>query len=133
VSEAVPEALHIDVSPAAEAAPALIVLSGEMDIVSAGSFTETMTELERSSPEGVVIDVGGLTFIDSSGINALVQAARAVEARGGRAVLAAPGTHVQRVFDITRVGDVVPVAADRDQALRFAGTPLEPGALADER
>jgi anti-anti-sigma factor len=133
VSEAVPEALQIDVSPAAEAAPALVVLSGEMDIVSAGSFIETMTELEQSSPGGVAIDVAGLTFIDSSGINALLQVAHAIAARGGHAVVAAPSPHVQRVFDITHVGDVVAVAADRDEALRLAAVPLEPGAVADDR
>ena len=133
MSEAVPEALQIDVTPSTESTPALVVLSGEMDIVSTGAFSESMAELERSSPDGVVIDVAGLTFIDSSGINALVQAARTVEARGGRAVLAAPASHVQRVFEITRVGDVVTIAGDRDEALRLAAAPLGPEAPADER
>ena len=132
MSEAVPEALQIDVTPAPASGTALVVLSGEMDIVSARSFTEAMTELERSSPDGVVIDVGGLTFVDSSGINALVQAARNVEDRGGRAVLAAPDTHVQRVFEITRVGDIVTVTAERGEALRLAAVPSEPGAVADD-
>ena len=132
MSEAVPEALQIDVTPAAGSGPALVVLSGEMDIVSTGAFSESMAELERSFPDGVVIDVAGLTFVDSSGINALVQAARTVEARGGRAVLAAPAPHVHRVFEITRVGDVVSVAGDRDEALRLAAVPPEPGAPADQ-
>jgi len=131
VSE-VSDPLHIDVSGAA-AAPALVVLSGEMDIVSVGSFAEAMAELEDAAPDGVVIDVGGLTFIDSSGINALVQAVRAFAARGGRAVLASPGPHVRRVFEITHVGEIVTVAAERDEALRLATVPLEPGAPADER
>jgi anti-anti-sigma factor len=130
VSE-VSDGLRIDVS--ADAAPALVALSGEMDIVSAGSFTEAMAELEDSASDGIVIDVGGLTFIDSSGINALVQAVRAFATRGGRAVLASPGAHIQRVFQITHVGEIVTVAADRDEALRLATVPLEPGALDDER
>jgi anti-anti-sigma factor len=132
VSEAVPEALQIEVTPAAGSGPVLVVLSGEMDIVSTGAFVESMTELERSSPGGLVIDVGGLTFIDSSGINALVQAVRTVGERGGRAVLAAPAPHVQRVFEITRVGEVVTVTVERDEALRLAAAPPEPGATADD-
>jgi len=133
VSEAVPEALRVDVSPATEGTPALIVLSGEMDILSVSQFAEAMVELEQSSPEAVVIDVGGLTFIDSSGINALVQTARSVEERGGRVVLASPDSHVQRVFAITHVNDIVAVAADRNEALRLAATPSEPEPLADDR
>ena len=132
MSEAVPEALRIDVSPAAGSGPALVVLSGEMDVVSSPSFTEAMTELEQELPDGVVIDVAGLTFIDSSGINALLRAARTVEARGRRAVLAAPGTHVQRVFEITHVPTLVAVASDRDEALRLAAAPLATEALPDE-
>jgi anti-anti-sigma factor len=131
VSEAVPEALQVDVTPAGPG-PALVVLAGEMDIVSAGAFTESMTELDSSVPDALVIDVGGLTFIDSSGISALVQAARNVEARGGRAVIAAPAGHVQRVFDITGVGDVVTITTDRNEALRLAAEHSQPGAVADE-
>jgi len=132
VSE-VPEALQIDLSPAAEAAPALVVLSGEMDIVSKTAFADAMSDLEAASPDAVVIDLGALTFIDSSGINALVQAARTIEERGGRTVLAAPVPHVLRVFDITHVGDVVSIASSREDAMRLAATSLGPGAVADER
>ena len=70
---------------------------------------------ERRS--GVVIDVAGLTFIDSSGINALVQAARAVEARGGRAVLAA---HQGRTCSACSTSPTSrrssPTSSDRDEA-----------------
>ena len=133
MSEAVPEALQIEVTPAAGSGPAFVVLAGEMDVVSTGAFAESMSELERSSPDGVVIDVAGLSFIDSSGINALVQAARTVEARGGRAVLAAPAPHVHRVFEITRVRDLVAIADDRDEALRLASVPGDAGTAAEER
>jgi len=133
VSEAVPEALQIEVTPAAGSSPVFVILAGEMDIVSTAAFVDSMTELERSSPDRVVIDVAGLSFIDSSGINALVQAARMVEARGGRAVLAAPAAHVLRVFEITRVGELVSIAGDRDEALRLAAGPPGPAAPADER
>jgi anti-anti-sigma factor len=127
VSEAVPEALQIEVTPAAGSGPVFVILAGEMDIVSTGAFVDSMTELERSSPDRVVIDVAGLSFIDSSGINALVQAARTVEARGGRAVLASPAAHVLRVFEITRVSELVSIAGDRDEALRLAAAPPGPG------
>jgi len=133
VSEAVPEALQIEVTPAAGSSPVFVSLAGEMDIVSTAAFVDSMTELERSSPDRVVIDVAGLSFIDSSGINALVQAARMVEARGGRAVLAAPAAHVLRVFEITRVGELVSIAGDRDEALRLTAAPPGPAAPADER
>jgi anti-sigma B factor antagonist len=132
VSEAGAEALRIDISPAHAGAPALVVLSGEMDIVSSREFAEAIAELEGTSADHVVIDLGGITFIDSSGINALVQVVHAVEARGGSAVLASPSRVVQRVFEIACVGDVVTVVDDRDEALRRGSVALEPDRLADE-
>ena len=93
-----------------------------------------MTELEQSIPERIVIDLAGLTFIDSSGINVLVQAARTIEARGGSIVLAAPSRHVRRVFEIARVGDIVEVATSPRR--RSDGTVLrrgEAGRVADEQ
>ena len=60
----------------------------------------------------MVVDLAGLTFIDSSGINALVRAASTVEARGGTAVLAAPSPAARRVFEITAESQVVTVVAE---------------------
>ena len=76
-----------------------------------------MAELDVNEPAHVVVDLAGLTFIDSSGINALVQAARRWRQRGGTAVLAAPSPAARRVFEIARVAQVVPVEQTRADAL----------------
>ena len=132
MSEASSQPLSIDISFPVEGT-ALVELVGELEVVSVEEFSVRMADLDGGGRSHVVIDVAGITFIDSSGINALVQAVRAFATRCGRAVLASPGTHIQRVFQITHVGEIVTVAADRDEALRLATVPLEPGALDDER
>jgi anti-anti-sigma factor len=58
-------------------------------------------------PQRVVVDLAGLTFIDSSGINALVELARAVRSTGGAVVFAREQPQVQRVLDIVELGEVV--------------------------
>ena len=116
MSEAGPEGLEIEVSRPSEDV-VLVVLDGEMDLISSGAFGHRMAELEAGAPTHVVLDLAGVTFIDSSGINALVQAARAIEGRGGTAALAAPGSAARRVFEIARVGQVVRVAPNREEAL----------------
>jgi anti-anti-sigma factor len=75
-----------------------------------------------SGPLGVVVDLAGISFIDSSGINALVQAMKAVEARGGTAVVSSPSTVAQRVFAITRLAEIVSVESDRAVALAAAAS-----------
>jgi len=78
-----------------------------------------------------VIDVAGITFIDSSGINALIRAVRAVEARGGTAVVASPSAVAQRVFEITLLPQLVPVEQDRTTALRMTVPREAPWSSAD--
>lgn len=127
--------LQIEISTVPDGAPVLVVLAGEMDIVSSKLFTEALSELERAAPDRIVVDLAGVTFIDSSGINVLVQAARRIEAHGGSAVLAAPSRHVRHVFEIARVGDVVEVTDEPAEALRRHGPPVvvRPDAPAEER
>jgi anti-anti-sigma factor len=119
VSEAPPppEALTVDVSRPAEGVIRL-ELTGEVDILSVGELKRRTTELDKSMPAHVVFDLSGLVFIDSSGINALVQSVRAIEAEGGTAVLAAPSEEARRVFDIIGLSQVVSVVQDVGAALK---------------
>jgi anti-anti-sigma factor len=75
-----------------------------------------LLEQLRARP-GVVVDLSGLSFIDSSGIGILIQASRAF-ANGSRMhVVIEPGSHVERVFRIAGVGEAVPLFVDREQAV----------------
>ena len=112
-----PEALSIEVSKPADGV-VLVTLVGEVDILSVGELRRSATELEALMPAHVVFELAGLTFIDSSGINALVQGVKEIEAAGGTAVLAAPSPEARRVFEIIGLAQVVSVVQALDVALR---------------
>ena len=132
MSEASSQPLSIDISFPVEGT-ALVELVGELEVVSVEEFSVRMADLDGGGRSHVVIDVAGITFIDSSGINALVRAVRTVEARGGTAVIASPSAVAQRVFAITltaaaRAGRAGPAdgasdggVARRDLGLRLGG------------
>jgi stage II sporulation protein AA (anti-sigma F factor antagonist) len=119
VSEAPPppEALTIDVSRPAEGV-IHVKLTGEVDILSVGELKRRTPQLDKSMPAHVVFDLSGLVFIDSSGINTLVQSVRAIEAQGGTGALAAPSEEARRVFDIIGLSQVVSVVQDLGAALK---------------
>ncbi len=121
MSEASSQPLSIDISFPVEGT-ALVELVGELEVVSVEEFSVRMADLDGGGRSHVVIDVAGITFIDSSGINALVRAVRTVEARGGTAVIASPSAVAQRVFAITLLPQLVPVEQDRPTALRMAAS-----------
>ena len=126
MSEASSQPLSIDISFPAEGIT-LVALAGELEVVSVDEFSVRMADLDGGGRSHVVIDVSGVTFIDSSGINALARSVRSVEARGGTAVIAAPSAVAQRVFAITLLPQIVPVEQDRPTALAMARSSNVPG------
>jgi anti-anti-sigma factor len=113
--------LNIDVVAATEG-PLNVRLSGDMDHRSSEAFRAGLgAVLARGRP--VVVDLTGVSFLDSSGLGALLDARRrAIEATQGFVVCVGetvePG--VQRILDITGLVPVLPVMRGRDEAIATA-------------
>lgn len=83
----------------------MVALSGELDLASAPDLERELRVGEETSPGRLVIDLSGLGFMDSTGLQALLRAReRAHEA--GYALSLRRGPHqVQRVFELTKTVD----------------------------
>jgi|ERR687897_760804 anti-anti-sigma factor len=80
-------------------------LRGEFDLAGVAAFE---TALEREAlPMGdpIVLDMRGLTFIDSSGLRSVLMADSRVRAEGGRCVIVRGPERVTRVLELTGVND----------------------------
>jgi anti-anti-sigma factor len=95
----------------------LVELSGDLDIASVADFGAQLAAVTAESPAHVVLELSQLQFIDSSGLNSLVVAAREMEGKGGSLVVAAPSTYVARVFDLVRLEESVEIAESVEKAL----------------
>jgi stage II sporulation protein AA (anti-sigma F factor antagonist) len=83
----------------------LVALHGELDIVSADWLTDALVEVAGST---VVVDLSDLTFMDCSGIDALVAAKNRIVAQGlGQLVLARPGALARRALDVLGLGALI--------------------------
>jgi anti-anti-sigma factor len=79
-------------------------LVGDLDLDSAGRLPRLVESLlADASPDALVIDLSGLVFCDSSGINALLTCQQRVAAAGCRFAAVRPRPQVLRVFEITGV------------------------------
>lgn len=76
----------------------VFALSGELDVTTAEGLAECLT-----GPPGslIVLDLSGLTFMDSSGIGAIHAARRSTIKNGGTLVVCRPSPQVHRVLEIT--------------------------------
>jgi anti-anti-sigma factor len=104
----------------------LLRLEGELDLAAAGGFRERVAEALRLGARSIVVDMHETQFIDSSMLKELLRANSAAEEAGGRLVLTGPGPPVQRLFDLTRVSELLAVAASRDEAIKLASRGAAP-------
>jgi anti-sigma B factor antagonist len=82
-----------------------LLLRGELDLSTANKAEEELRRAESTEPALLVLDLSGLTFLDSTGLRLIVTADRRARDEGRRlAVVKGPET-VQRVFTITRLDE----------------------------
>jgi anti-anti-sigma factor len=79
----------------------IVVLSGEADATTAPLLREVLAEQLNAGARLVTVDTSGLSFLDSVSMRVLVLAARALQGRHGRLVLARPQPVVARLLEIT--------------------------------
>lgn len=88
-----------------------IVLSGQLDLASVGALDETVGSLHPLTTP-VVVDVAGVTFIDSSGLRALMALHEAsLTATGVGIRLLSVGPAVRRVLELTGLVQIFEVVA----------------------
>ena len=88
--------------------------SGDLDSSTAPTLRE---ELGRHpSPKRLIVDLGGVPFIDSAGLGALIGGIRRVREDGGEVALAAPRREVMTVLRTTGFDRMLPVTATLEEA-----------------
>lgn len=85
---------------------AILRLSGEFDIVGAERVDACITELAGNSPDQVVIDLSGTSFMDSTALRSLIKARALASGTGWSVKLVRGPERVHRVLELTRMDDV---------------------------
>jgi anti-anti-sigma factor len=85
----------------------VVVVTGEVDLAAADRLWQAIESIPDDRP--VVVDLEGVTFLDSSGLAVLVRALRARDCRRDALVLRHPKAHVSWVLEVTGVDRAVVV------------------------
>jgi anti-sigma B factor antagonist len=93
---------------------ARLALRGELDMLSAPLLARELEAVSRRHPSRIVLDLADLTFMDVSGLRAILDAARSARRDGGALVVANPMPHIVRLLELTAI----------DQSLEVLGRPL---------
>ncbi|MFJ8623517.1 STAS domain-containing protein [Kitasatospora sp. NPDC093550] len=107
----------VEVRPGAGGAE-VCVLAGDLDIENLAPAARALTALVARRPRAVVVDLSGVGFCDSSGLNLLLKTRLAAEEEGVALHLAAVPPTVMRVLELTGAHAVFSLHASVESALR---------------
>lgn len=99
------------------AEPNVLALEGEIDLHESPNVREALRGLIEQKLPRVLIDLGEVTYIDSSGIAVLIDAMQRIQTYGGKLALFGIRDNVRTVFEIARLDAVFRIFPDKKAAL----------------
>jgi len=105
----------LDVKTTSEKKLTTVEVSGEVDLYSSPDLRKVLLDLTGSKTATILVDLGKVRYMDSSGVATLVEALQQVGAYGGNLKLANLRDAVKDVFELSRldkVFDIYPTVAD---------------------
>ncbi|HEY4810001.1 MAG TPA: STAS domain-containing protein [Solirubrobacteraceae bacterium] len=85
-----------------------IALTGEADLLGAPELEAVFANVCTGEPGLITLDLRNLTFIDSSGLHALVAGHQLCRTRGHELKVIPGPASVQRLFELTGMNDIFP-------------------------
>ena len=85
----------------------VVEASERLNMVTAQQLNSVVDELVLSGQARVVVDLSGTTFIDSSGLGALVSCLKKTRQAGGDLRIAGPTPQVQMVLELTNLNRIL--------------------------
>jgi len=100
--------------------PNVLPLEGEIDLHVSPNVTESLRMMIEKKPKQLIVDLSRVTYIDSSGLAALIEGMQNVEEYGGKFALAGLQETIRTIFEIARLDQVFQIFPDVAAALAAA-------------
>lgn len=98
---------RLDVNVRYQEDTAIIEASGECDLITSRKLKETVDNLVNTGRCKIIFDFRDMTYIDSSGFRALLDAKSKVAEQGGDIALVSLTAPVERVFNLLHLGELI--------------------------
>ena len=103
----------------------MVRLRGEADLHTAPILREALNDAIEGLPKTLIVDMTGVTFIDSMMLGVLLSATRRARPNGTQLRLVVDDPHVRRIFELTLLDHVMqlyPSVDDARDAARASGS-----------
>lgn len=97
---------------------AIARLYGELDLNTAGPVRDTLDQAVADSHTlGLVLNLSGVTFMDSTGLGVILGRFRRLKERGGQMVIVGASPQVKPVLELSGILRIMPWYADETEAV----------------
>lgn len=96
---------------------AIVHITEQLSIRTAASVKKYLTQTVSDGFPRLVVELGSITFVDSSGLTALISGMKAARNAGGDLRIAHPTSEVQRILDLTGLNQIFRAYPTIDEAL----------------
>ena len=90
---------------------------GEIDLRYQPDFQQSLLAVCNEKPPLLIVHLGEVSYMDSSGVGTLVKVAQSVKAYGGKLALVAMTERVRSIFEITTLDKYFNILATEEEAL----------------
>jgi stage II sporulation protein AA (anti-sigma F factor antagonist) len=108
---------HLSIGHTAIDGIRVVTVHGEIDHAVKDMLSEALMSYDGAAPLRTVVDLSGVTFMDSSGINVFVAAHQQVSRADGWVRIAGAQESVLRVLQLVGVDTLIPCHPTTEQAL----------------
>jgi anti-sigma B factor antagonist len=105
----------------------VLALDGELDLVSAPVLRQHVVAEVAGGHRWLVLDLTGLTYLDSAGIGQVVAALKRARSHDGDLQVVVPEPRVRRVFELCDLDRVLPLHRTVAEAVAAVERGLSPG------
>jgi anti-sigma B factor antagonist len=95
----------------------VIAVGGELDMHSVEPLRERLADVVENGARHVLVDLLGVTFLESATLGVLVDAARALRSSGGAMVLVADDVRITRTLEISGLDRFLHVESSLPEAI----------------
>jgi anti-sigma B factor antagonist len=89
--------------------------SGLLDSESAPQFREQINQYVANNAEIIIVDFQNVTFMDSSGLGALVMSLKTVRTAGGQIFVCSINEQIRMLFELTNMDRVFAIFSNREE------------------
>ena len=108
----------MDIERVNEGEVTIVVVRGVIKLgESATTFSRFLSEVLAEGSNPVLVDLEGIDHVDSTGLGELVGHLQRFEEQGRRLAFINPARRLRKLFELTRLDEVVPIYNDRAQAI----------------